>query len=203
MQTFISDSREVGCLSFIITISKKLLSSKKKRRNQHFKGGEALTACFGLLAQRERFTRVLNLLDYFQGNSPFLSGLSQFVSEYSGSVENAFVKRGVEKLMLQYILAQMSFVVLELPVKSLLDFFDELLEFMNYYLTEGCHFEYLQKNEDGYIDESFIDSYFGEKKKVKVERQIQFWISLLEVSLDNSGGNSNNYLQFKEIMRRC
>lgn len=188
VEKFLNENNEPGGLAFFAQVFGHCL---------FLKGGAQLRLIgtkimFGTTLHTERFSRLLRVLDSFSAESLVLKRLCLHVlSHRKLTVDDLLIKNGIEHLVISFLLNQFELVALELSVRQLLHFLENLLTLLKRFYEGSFLYELLLKQYrpetpdlGDWIQQSKLRDSLSQKPVFgDLKKDFELWICVLKLVL--------------------
>lgn len=146
--TFLEKNNEPGGLSFFSQLALRIIDKSKKAR----KRVNLLIMMFGAILHFKKYQEIIGVLDCFCPGSKFLVNLVRFIKEREYSVEDLFVKIGIEHLVISFFLLHFEPIAQELTSFQFIYFLERMQILLKNYHKNSYKYNYLLKDKKSLLE---------------------------------------------------
>lgn len=186
IRQFSTKNNEPGGLSFFCQLAAHVFNRSEKKR----KRVNLMIMMFGLTLNDSKFQEILRVLDSFSPGSEILYWLVEFIQEKQFSVQDLFVKNGIEHLLISFMLLHFELIAQELTTMQFINFLEGMHDLMKNYYKSSYKFEYFLKEKDtlyGWKTKSELKAQLDQDFCFKnMMKNFKLWIHLMKSAKQRS-----------------
>ena len=185
---FMIENNEPSGLAFLSLLISKMLFSKNGNQLRLI----TTKIMFSVLFNKSNLTILLKTIDSLNVSSLIFKRLVEFVLEWGMTIEDLFVKNGIEHLFISFVLIQFEFIIKEMSLEQLFYFLQNMRALLKVYIEKSHKNEYFlkkywtneQDKREEWIEESSLFSILKENDTYsEIIQTFTIWEILIECVL--------------------